>query len=77
MVTSLLERFPASVRAEAAPNPSPERPPAVLIAAIKHFDGKRFILDERHADKQPDWTFDAEDSGQAPADRIDQLAHES
>jgi NADH-quinone oxidoreductase subunit F len=31
-------------------------------------------LDLRELGKQPDWTFDATDSGQSPADRIDQRA---
>ena len=27
-------------------------------------------LDEHHLDKQPDWSYDRVDSGQAPADRL-------
>ena len=36
--------------------------------------GDRFVLDPQQGDKQPDWTFDAEDSGQSPADRVNQRA---
>ena len=42
-----------------------------LIAAITDFDQNRVVLDTSQADKQPDWTFDAVDSGQWPADRLD------
>ena len=28
------------------------------------------MTDARHRDKQPDWTYDEVDSGQAPADRL-------
>ncbi|MGH9033698.1 MAG: hypothetical protein ACRDZV_16365, partial [Acidimicrobiia bacterium] len=45
-----------------------------LIAPIVDFDGDRAVLDERHRDKQPDWTYDAVDSGKSPADRFDQAA---
>ncbi|MDQ3147873.1 MAG: hypothetical protein M3R01_13255 [Actinomycetota bacterium] len=45
---------------------------AELIAPIVDLDGARAVLDEGHAAKQPDWTFDEVDSGTAPADRIDQ-----
>ncbi len=44
---------------------------ATLVAPILDIVDDRAILDERQADKQPDWTFDAEDSGQSPADRVD------
>jgi hypothetical protein len=40
-----------------------------LIAPIVDLVDDRFVLDERHGDKQPDWSFDAVDSGQSPADR--------
>ena len=42
------------------------------IAAIVDLEGDTFVLDETQREKQPDWTFDAEDSGKSPADRIDQ-----
>ncbi len=76
VVSSLLEHFGDRVVAEAAPNPDPETAAAVLIAAISGWDGRRFVLDPRQADKQPDWSYGGEDSGKAPADRIDQQADE-
>lgn len=44
---------------------------AYRIAPIVELEGDRFVLDERQQDKQPDWSFDEVDSGQAPADRIE------
>jgi NADH:ubiquinone oxidoreductase subunit F (NADH-binding) len=43
-----------------------------LIAPIVDLEGDAFVLDQTQREKQPDWTFDAEDSGRSPADRIDQ-----
>lgn len=76
VVSSLLEHFPDRLTAEAAPNPSPDRAAPVLVAAISGWDGRRFALDTRQAEKQPDWTYGGEDSGKTPAERIDQQAGE-
>jgi hypothetical protein len=35
-------------------------------------EGDEPVWDERHVDKQPDWSYDAEYSGQFPADRFDE-----
>ena len=43
-----------------------------LIAPIVSLEGELAGLDEGHLRKQPDWSFDAVDSGQAPADRFEQ-----
>ena len=32
------------------------------------------VIDERHARKQPDWSYDETDSGQSPADRRHELS---
>jgi hypothetical protein len=42
-----------------------------LVAPIVALEGERAVLDEGHLGKQPDWSFDAVDSGQAPADRFE------
>ena len=76
VVSSLLEHFPDRVLAEAAPNPSPDSAAPVLIAAISGWDGERFVVDTRQADKHPDWTYGGKDSGKSPAERIDQQAGE-
>jgi hypothetical protein len=44
----------------------------VLVAPIVDIVDGVARLDEREAAKQPDWTYGAVDSGQSPADRIDQ-----
>ncbi|CAN5143529.1 hypothetical protein BH24ACT1_BH24ACT1_01660 [soil metagenome] len=72
VVESVLALFPDQVRAHAAREVGEAAPE--LIAAILDLEDERAVLDERHRDKQPDWTFDEVDSGQAPADRIDQRA---
>jgi NADH:ubiquinone oxidoreductase subunit F (NADH-binding) len=43
-----------------------------LIAPIVDLVAGTATLDERQAAKQPDWTFNEEDSGKSPADLIDQ-----
>ena len=64
----LLSRFAADVDAhvERRVPAAPVRPIAELVAIT---DGVARI-DERHADKQPDWTFDQVDSGKSPAARL-------
>ncbi len=78
VVNSLLAAFPDALAAHAV---GPQRGPTaepVLITEIERLDpGERAVLDERHLTKQPDWTFGPEDSGEAPADRLDQRSHEA
>jgi len=40
------------------------------VAPIRDFDGDHFVLDTTELAKQPDWTWEETDSGQAPADRL-------
>jgi NADH-quinone oxidoreductase subunit F len=42
-----------------------------LIAPIADLVDGQAYLDEHQRDKQPDWTFNAVDSGESPADRLD------
>ncbi len=72
VVASVLALFPDQVRAHATREVGEAE--VELIAAILDLKDERAVLDERHRDKQPDWSFDEVDSGQAPADRIDQRA---
>jgi NADH:ubiquinone oxidoreductase subunit F (NADH-binding) len=72
VVGSVLEQFPESLRAHVEERAGAAEPE--LIAPIVDFDGDRAVLDERQRDKQPDWTYDAVDSGKTPADRFDQAA---
>lgn len=41
-----------------------------VVAELTDLDGDGATVDLRHADKQPDWTYDDVDSGQSPADRL-------
>ncbi len=59
-------RDPARAHVDGGAGPS-ER---VLIVPVHDLEGAVVTFDERQADKQPDWTYDAVDSGKAPAERI-------
>lgn len=70
VVGSVLARFPDDVAAHVHGQAEPvERTPIGPIATL---DGAGAHLDAHELTKQPDWTFDAEDSGQWPSDRLDE-----
>ncbi|HJV09782.1 MAG TPA: NADH-ubiquinone oxidoreductase-F iron-sulfur binding region domain-containing protein [Acidimicrobiales bacterium] len=67
VLASLLENYGAEVDAHlqgTAPSVEPE-----LIAELVDIDAGKATWDERHREKQPDWSYDAVDSGQVPAER--------
>ena len=64
---SVLQQFPDMVAAHL--DASREAADAYLIAPIVDLRDGEAVLDERQWSKQPDWTFDESDSGQAPAER--------
>ena len=70
VVGSILEQFPDLVAAHAAGD-APAVEPAP-IAELRDIADGRATLDDSHRTKQPDWTHDAVDSGQWPADRLDE-----
>jgi NADH:ubiquinone oxidoreductase subunit F (NADH-binding) len=72
VVTSALACFPREFEEHAAQRATPVglRP----VVPIVELEDERAVIDLRELDKQPDWTFDVRDSGQSPADRIDQRA---
>jgi NADH-quinone oxidoreductase subunit F len=75
VVASLLSLFPESVQvhiASATASDVVEVAAPVLIAPIVAMSGGRATIDERHAAKQPDWTYDEVDSGKLPAERLAQ-----
>jgi NADH-quinone oxidoreductase subunit F len=71
VVTSVLRDFPDVLDAHLQAGPSGAAEPLLIAPIIDIRDGVATI-DRDQATKQPDWTHDAVDSGQSPADRIDQ-----
>jgi NADH-quinone oxidoreductase subunit F len=68
VVASLLDRFPDDVNAHLdgkTPASEPE-----LVAELVDIDDGVARIDEHHLAKQPDWTYDATDSGKSPAERL-------
>ncbi|MGH9263617.1 MAG: NADH-ubiquinone oxidoreductase-F iron-sulfur binding region domain-containing protein [Acidimicrobiales bacterium] len=68
VLASLLERFPEEVRAHLDGTAEAVEPE--LIAELVDIAEDRASWDERHREKQPDWSYDAEPSGQVPAERF-------
>jgi NADH:ubiquinone oxidoreductase subunit F (NADH-binding) len=69
VVGSILRGFEPAFRAHVEPGGAVPAVERVLVAPITRIDDGVAVLDDHLLDKQPDWTFDAVDSGQAPADR--------
>jgi NADH:ubiquinone oxidoreductase subunit F (NADH-binding) len=74
VLTSALAAFGPSFAAhvDGTARPVSLRP----IVPITDVDDDAVTIELRELEKQPDWTFAATDSGQSPADRIDQRAAE-
>lgn len=70
VVGSVLGRFPELVAAHLAGD-APAVEPLPMAPLVDLVDGQA-VLDEAQRTKQPDWTHDAVDSGQWPADRLDE-----
>jgi len=68
VVGSIASEYADSLRAHAERKVEPAA--EMLIAPIRDLADGRVWYDEIQADKQPDWTFDAVDSGKAPVDRL-------
>jgi NADH-quinone oxidoreductase subunit F len=68
VVQSIMTTFGAELEAHCAGRAAPVEPRLVAELVDLGEDGAR--LDERHAAKQPDWSYDPTSSGQAPADRF-------
>jgi NADH-quinone oxidoreductase subunit F len=66
VLDSIVSRFGAELEAHAAQSVDPVEP--VLIAELVNIDDGVVTLDERHAAKQPDWSYDADWSGKLPAE---------
>ena len=75
VINSIMQLYEVQV-AEHVTQARPEVERAV-IAPIVDLDGDRFTLADEHLNKQPDWSYDEVDSGQFPAQRIDQAEGET
>ncbi|HEY2813513.1 MAG TPA: NADH-ubiquinone oxidoreductase-F iron-sulfur binding region domain-containing protein [Acidimicrobiales bacterium] len=75
VVGSILERFPDSFHAHARGIADPAD--VLPIAEIIDLPGERVQIDQRQLRKQPDWTYNDTDSGESPADRIDERLEEA
>ena len=75
VVTSILEGFANEIEAHVRPNgggvPAAGAVPPVLIAEMLGIVDGVAVYDERHEQKQPDWTYDATWSGKVPAEERD------
>ncbi len=68
VLASLLDQYAEDV--EAHLSGTAEGVDAELIAELVDIDADRAIWDERHREKQPDWSYDEEYSGKVPAERF-------
>ncbi|MBK5289991.1 MAG: hypothetical protein JJE46_16170, partial [Acidimicrobiia bacterium] len=68
VATSLFDQFPEAINSHLDGRATPTVPH--LVAELVDIVDGREQLDEHHAEKQPDWTYDHIDSGKAPAARL-------
>jgi NADH:ubiquinone oxidoreductase subunit F (NADH-binding) len=68
IVASLLDHFGTDVDAHLERRAAPREP--YEIAELRSIENGVARIDERHAAKQPDWTFNAISSGKTPAERL-------
>jgi NADH-quinone oxidoreductase subunit F len=68
VLTSLLQLYSEEVTAHLAGTAEPVDPE--LVAELVDISAGVATWDERHRDKQPDWSYDEVDSGQVPAERF-------
>ncbi len=68
VIRSVLDRFPAEVRAHIEDRAAPVAP--YLVAELVDIRNGVAVHDERFSDKQPDWSYDAESTGKSPADHL-------
>jgi NADH:ubiquinone oxidoreductase subunit F (NADH-binding) len=69
VIGSLLRLDPEILRVRTADDRSDPSAP-MLLAELLDIDGGVAVVDGRFASKQPDWTFDDDDSGQSPVERL-------
>jgi NADH:ubiquinone oxidoreductase subunit F (NADH-binding) len=66
VLASLLERFPEEIQAHLSGTAAAVEPE--LVAELVDIAEDHAIWDERHREKQPDWTYDEEYSGKVPSE---------
>ena len=69
VLTSLLEKFPDDVQAH-LDGTAPGVDVALVAELVDIDDEGHATWDERHREKQPDWSYDEEYSGKVPAERF-------
>ncbi len=67
VLSSILEHFPGELEDHLAGDLDPVSPE--LIAELVDIRGGRAIVDTRHQEKQPDWTYNKTYSGTVPVER--------
>jgi hypothetical protein len=70
VVASLFEKFPAEVAGHVGTKPRVAGREPTVVAELLDIEGGTATIDEGHARKQPDWSFNEAYSGKAPADRL-------
>ncbi|MBV8302801.1 MAG: hypothetical protein JOZ04_01225, partial [Acidimicrobiia bacterium] len=70
VVGSILSGFAGEFEAHLDGSATPVEP--ALITELADIEGDEAVPNERHRSKQPDWTYNDEDSGQWPAERLDE-----
>ena len=70
VVGSIVTGFGDEFQAHVDGSTPPVEP--ALITELVDIEGDEAVFNERHRSKQPDWTYNAEDSGKWPAERLDE-----
>ncbi|MEW6152480.1 MAG: NADH-ubiquinone oxidoreductase-F iron-sulfur binding region domain-containing protein [Actinomycetota bacterium] len=72
VINSIIELFGDEMAEHLAHRAAPVEP--VLITELVDIQGGRAVLDERYRRKQPDWTYNKNDSGTVPVERYHAVA---
>jgi NADH:ubiquinone oxidoreductase subunit F (NADH-binding) len=68
VVGSIMQTFEGHVRGHLDAALEPVDP--MLVAELLRIDGESETVDDTFIDKQPDWTYEAVDSGETPVERL-------
>jgi len=70
VVQSIVTGFGDELNAHVSGGARPAEP--TLVSELLGIEGDEAVVDARHRQKQPDWTYNEEDSGTWPAERLDE-----